>query len=732
MPLGAWNAASWLGASALAFATSTIVVRRLGHADFGIWATLAAFRGFLLFVDGGLALGVSRDVALLRSEGVAARQRLGAATALFVALGAIAFAIGLVCAPLPGALLGLRGALAAEARGATLWVGTEAAMALASAPVFGLLRGRERFDVLALVSGAQAVVGTALLLLAPARWGVGGVAAILAGLRLCSTVAAWLALDQSDRQLLHWSASSGTSLRRVLRFAAPLWVVAAATQVGLGTDVPIVGGFHGPVPAGDYALGSALPLMGIGLLFALLDAYFPRLTSAVGDATERLVQAMVLAGCLLAGLGLGTIALQASDLLSVWVGTAPVLGRRVAAIYSVTWAFNVPVHVLVLVAIARAEHRMTAPFVVAEAAANLLVSVILAPVLPEGPALGTLATLFVCNVLVLPVLILRRLGIAWRPVAAAAAKGYGVGLAASIAITSAAGFYSSSPQVRIAVVLVGTVAGAVLLLGWVFHRPLFTRAALVVFHGGWKVLLRQRDERRRLTPMLAEQRRISPIVWVPESPPLVTVRIATYNRGRLVAERAIASAQAQTHSNLEILVVGDHCDAETEQAVRSVRDPRVRFENLPERGRYPDRAEWRWMVAGAAPMNRALQLAKGDWIAPLDDDDEFTTDHVEALLDACRSGDLEFAYGMAEMEVGGGGWAAVGSWPLRHGSIIHAAVLYASRLRLFLHEIEAWRVNEPGDWNLWARMRRCGVRMGFLEKVVCRHYLEAREFRKSS
>jgi glycosyltransferase involved in cell wall biosynthesis len=130
-------------------------------------------------------------------------------------------------------------------------------------------------------------------------------------------------------------------------------------------------------------------------------------------------------------------------------------------------------------------------------------------------------------------------------------------------------------------------------------------------------------------------------------------------------------------------------------------------------------------------MNRALEIFRGDWIAPLDDDDEFTSDHVEALLDACRSHDLEFAYGIAEMEVHPGSWEQVGSWPLRYGQIVHAAVLYNAQLRGFRHSIDAWRVHEPGDWNLWHRMRDAGVKMGFVPRIVCRHYLQAREWRAS-
>ena len=34
-------------------------------------------------------------------------------------------------------------------------------------------------------------------------------------------------------------------------------------------------------------------------------------------------------------------------------------------------------------------------------------------------------------------------------------------------------------------------------------------------------------------------------------------------------------------------------------------------------------------------MSMGTELAKGAWIAPLDDYDEFTDDHIEAPLDEC-------------------------------------------------------------------------------------------------
>src|SRR5688500_7116824 len=80
--------------------------------------------------------------------------------------------------------------------------------------------------------------------------------------------------------------------------------------------------------------------------------------------------------------------------------------------------------------------------------------------------------------------------------------------------------------------------------------------------------------------------------------PLVSICIGTYNRARLLRDRALRSSLAQTWSNIEIIVVGDCCTDETAELMAQVDDPRVRFVNLAKRGDYPEEPYLRWMVAG--------------------------------------------------------------------------------------------------------------------------------------
>jgi hypothetical protein len=256
-----------------------------------------------------------------------------------------------------------------------------------------------------------------------------------------------------------------------------------------------------------------------------------------------------------------------------------------------------------------------------------------------------------------------------------------------------------------------------------FARRVRLRAVDVSVEGELERLkdrIDSREERR----LLAEARAGRDVCWTDEgeAEPLVTVRIATYNRAEELVERSLASALRQTYSRLDILVVGDHTDAATDRAMAAVKDPRVRYVNLPSRGVYPSDPNLRWLVAGSVPMNAGLTLASGSWIAPCDDDDEFTDDHVEVLLAEARRRRLEMVYGVADMEQSDGTWQRVGEWPLRAGGISHGTVLYSLGLRFLRYSQTCFKTPEPFDWNMWRRMERIGVHTGFVDRVVFRHY----------
>ncbi|MBF0458250.1 MAG: glycosyltransferase family 2 protein [Nitrospirae bacterium] len=90
----------------------------------------------------------------------------------------------------------------------------------------------------------------------------------------------------------------------------------------------------------------------------------------------------------------------------------------------------------------------------------------------------------------------------------------------------------------------------------------------------------------------------------------ISVVIPTRNRPNLVC-KAVESALAQTFKELEVIVVIDGPDEATEDALGQITDPRVRILPLPEN------------VGGSDARNAGVRAARYDWVAFLDDDDEW-------------------------------------------------------------------------------------------------------------
>jgi cellulose synthase/poly-beta-1,6-N-acetylglucosamine synthase-like glycosyltransferase len=213
---------------------------------------------------------------------------------------------------------------------------------------------------------------------------------------------------------------------------------------------------------------------------------------------------------------------------------------------------------------------------------------------------------------------------------------------------------------------------------------------------------------------------------------LVSVIIPTFNRADLLVQRSIPSVLSQTHKNLEVIVVGDHCTDDTEQKVKKINDVRIRFYNLPVQGAYPKMKAWRWQVAGTKPMNYGIELARGDWIGHLDDDDEFSPDHIETLLNLALKENIELVYGIMERETPLGDWELVGSPSFGIASNVRPAVLYIKYLKFFKWDINAWKLGEPGDGNIWKRMRLAGVKTVFISKVIGKCYSSMHSNNKTS
>jgi hypothetical protein len=209
-----------------------------------------------------------------------------------------------------------------------------------------------------------------------------------------------------------------------------------------------------------------------------------------------------------------------------------------------------------------------------------------------------------------------------------------------------------------------------------------------------------------------------------EAEPLVTVAIATYTNIKGLVERALPSVLAQEYERIEVVIVGDGASPEVEAAVRALRDDRIQYANLTHRGPYPIDPKRRWFVAGGPGFNEAMRLARGSWIAPMDDDDASAPDHVAALVKAAQERRLECCYGRIRERLPNGSTQILGEFPprLTHGGINRQASIRHAGLTFIASELGDALFGIPGDWSTVRRMMRIGVRIGMIEDVIVDHY----------
>ena len=106
---------------------------------------------------------------------------------------------------------------------------------------------------------------------------------------------------------------------------------------------------------------------------------------------------------------------------------------------------------------------------------------------------------------------------------------------------------------------------------------------------------------------------------VSASEPLISIITSTYNRAHLLP-RAINSVLNQSYHNFEMIIVDDGSCDNTEVVVRTFGDTRIH---------YHKHAQNRGMLAA---RNTGFDLANGEYIAILDDDDELLPEALKIVV----------------------------------------------------------------------------------------------------
>lgn len=107
-----------------------------------------------------------------------------------------------------------------------------------------------------------------------------------------------------------------------------------------------------------------------------------------------------------------------------------------------------------------------------------------------------------------------------------------------------------------------------------------------------------------------------------DNSPLVSVIITTHNRCSLLP-RAIRSVLDQTFQDFELIIVNDGSTDNTEKTIEEYLERSGKIRYLKNE----------YSLGGNAARNRGILAAKGEFIAGLDDDDEFLNNRLQLLIE---------------------------------------------------------------------------------------------------
>jgi O-antigen/teichoic acid export membrane protein len=376
-----------------------VVLHALGDETFGVWSFIASIAIYLAVLDLGVAPSVVRFTAEAHGRGDPdeTNRIASVALAIYGAIGALTVAAGAALAWVVPYLIDTPDDLVWDARLATFLVALSFAARFPLGLFYHLLGGKQRFDAQNLGNFVSTVLYAALAIILVRRGG--GIVALGAVTLLVTIVKlgiplAWLRSEFPTLQLRRRHVTRA----RVRELVAVSWsnfLVHIAHKVVFSTDVVVVGIVLGAREAAIYAIASRLFQLAFGLasvVTALLYPAFAEYEGAGAEARQRRLLLMGLRGGSAAALVLALPLLAIPEhLITGWIGEGYGDSAPVLALLAVVILLHQPLWLLTQYLIARGRHREIARLLVTAAAANVVLSVVLALTVGTwGVALATL------------------------------------------------------------------------------------------------------------------------------------------------------------------------------------------------------------------------------------------------------------------------------------------------------------------------------------------------------
>jgi O-antigen/teichoic acid export membrane protein len=405
-----WNNAALAIQLGGSFALIGLAFRRLTPAEVGAFSLVAVTAGLVQILDPAAGYVISRVVALDQAgrpdpanRELVAELRAGLVTVAGMLAGLCLITLGtplVIGRPIAHSSLLLMTCL--------IVLGVCIQLATADWPATAVARGEYRR-----ICASSTVTSVVTFFSAWLLIGSMGVAALglalLAGQVLGRATFRLRRLDAQAKTVGRRLVLGRRSVASLWRHAGSIYTAAVAAQLLAVSDLWTVGLLNGPGASAAYRAGSLPPSQASALFYRLYDVLYPRLPRlSRPEQQEQAVQLATRVFCAAAGCLFTFLWILREPLVRLLIGQPDALSETVFTVFCAIWLVNVPIHGLALLLLSRGQQKILTPVAIVEAAVNILVSVVLVVWLgPIGAAIGTLATMAVSNVIVMPWLVER-------------------------------------------------------------------------------------------------------------------------------------------------------------------------------------------------------------------------------------------------------------------------------------------------------------------------------------
>lgn len=422
---------------AVGFFLTPFVIAHLGKSGYGIWVLVGSFIGYYGLLNLGVGSAITRYIARYSAQNDTKSLNETANTALvmFCITGFLAIVVSFLVAEPLARFFKVDAEHFAEFKRIVWILGIATGLSFPSGVFSAMVTARERYVAVNIISILVTLLRTGLtVVILLAGYGLSGIAFPTLAATVVSIIA-FVLLSKKVVPEFHIQPrlANLAVLKMLLVYGGFAVIIAVADILRLKIDSIVIGRMVGMAEVGIYGVAALLIQYMLNLVASGMGVLTPRFAALDGaDNREELkhtfLRSLSVSSFIACGAGLMAL-LFGGSFLRLWVGREFEAAIPVLGILAVSYMFALSQTPGIGLMYALNKHRYYAAATMAEAIANVTLSILLAPrYVIIGVAMGTAIPMILVKFFVQPIYVARIVNIRLRDYTKAIAPAFAISL----------------------------------------------------------------------------------------------------------------------------------------------------------------------------------------------------------------------------------------------------------------------------------------------------------------